>query len=63
MFTYMLAAVAVNEYQEHWEPAKRQVLADWAPPLHVVPFTQAPFTANGTAVAQVPLVVAGEQPG
>jgi hypothetical protein len=59
----MLAAVAVNEYQEHWDPAKRQVLAAWAPPLQVVPFTHAPFTVSGTAVAHVPFVVAGEHPG
>jgi len=59
----MLVAVAVNEYQEHCEPAYRQVLGDWAPPPQVVPLMHGPFTDKAAAVAQVPFVVGGEQPG
>ncbi len=63
IFTNMLVEVAVNVYQEHWEPANKQLLAACAPPEQVVPFTHGLPTVNATAVGHVPLVVAGEQAG
>jgi hypothetical protein len=63
ILTNMLVAVAVKEYQEHWEPVYKHELGCWLLPEHVVPLTQGAPTVKGTAVRQEPFVVAGEQVG